>query len=70
MSLAGKRDEFSIDDLIEIAGVGDVKKARAKSILSEVSNAVADWETFAREADIPDSDIDRIMKTHRRELFV
>lgn len=70
MSLAGKRDDFSIDDLIDFAVVGDVKKTRAKSILSEVSQAVVDWKVFAREADIPDSDIDRIMKTHRRELFV
>ena len=70
MSLAGKRDDFSIDDLIDFAGVGDVKKTRAKSILSEVSQAVADWKSFARKADIPDSDIDRIIKTHRRELFV
>lgn len=70
MSLAGKRDGFSIDDLIEFARVGDVKKTSARNILSEVSQAVANWSAFAREADIPDDDIDRVMKTQRSELFV
>ena len=70
MSLAGKRDQFSLDDLIEYAGIGDIKKTKAKSMLSEVSQAVADWKTFASEADISRINIDSIMKTHRRELFV
>ena len=70
MSLAGKHDRFSVDDLIEHAGAGGVKKAKAKSMLSEVSRAVADWKTFASEAGVPRRDVERIMKTHRRELFV
>jgi len=70
MSLAGKRDNFSIDDLIAFAGAADIKKTRAKNMLSEVSNACADWPSFAREADVPVNDAGRIMKTHRHELFL
>ena len=70
MSLSGKRDRFSVDDLIKYAGIGDVKKTKARNILSEVSHAVADWKKFASDAGVSRSDADRIMKTHRRELFV
>ncbi|MDP5072097.1 MAG: type II toxin-antitoxin system HipA family toxin, partial [Congregibacter sp.] len=69
MSLSGKRDGFSADDLIEFARIGDVKKTRVKAMLAEVSQAVADWRTFASEAAVPKGDIDRVAKAHRRELF-
>jgi serine/threonine-protein kinase HipA len=70
MSLGGKRDKFSVEDLLEFASLGDVKKAKAKRILSEVSQAVANCKVFASQADVPQSDIDRIAKAHRAELFV
>ncbi|RMB04978.1 type II toxin-antitoxin system HipA family toxin [Eilatimonas milleporae] len=70
MSLAGKRDGFSIDDLIEFAGLGDIKTARAKTLLADVSAAIRDWRSFADEAGIPKSDIGRIERTHRKELFL
>ena len=70
MGLCGKRDGFEMEDLIAFAGVGGVKKTKAKAILAEVSAAVAAWRTHAERAGIPDSDIVPIERAHRRELFV
>lgn len=69
MSIGGKRDDFEIENLIAFAGVGGIKKKRAKVFLDEVSAAVRNWRNFALEADISQSDMNHIEKTHRRELF-
>jgi len=70
MSLNGKRDGFDVDDLIAFAGVGGLKKTKAREILSEVSSAVSAWRRFAEDAGLPETDIDRIERTQRRQLFV
>ena len=70
MSVAGKRDGFELDDLFAFASVGGVKKTRARSILAEVTAAVANWRKFAKQAKVPAGDIARIQRAHRRELFV
>lgn len=69
MSLAGKRDRFDPDDLISFAAVGGIKKGKAKSIVEDVSGAVAGWRGFAKAAGVSDKDACRIEKAHRRELF-
>ena len=70
MSLGGKRDAFEHDDLITFAGVGSIKKAKARAILGEVSTAVSNWQLFAEQAGMPENDTARIERSHRRELFV
>lgn len=70
MSLNGKRDRFDVEDLITFAGVGGVKKTKAKTILEEVSAAVADWRSHADKARMPEVDTARIERAHRQELFV
>lgn len=70
MSLNGKRDGFSVEDLLAFAGVGGVKKVRAKAILSDVSGAVREWRRFAMDAGMPETDTGRIERTQRSELFV
>lgn len=70
MSLNGKRDGFDVDDLITFAGVSGLKKTKAKAILSDVSSAVSSWRRFAEDAGMPETDIDRIERTQRRQLFV
>jgi len=70
MSLNGKRDGFDVDDLTAFAGVGGLKKTKAKAILSEVSSAVSAWRRFAQDAGMPGRDTDRIERTQRRQLFV
>jgi serine/threonine-protein kinase HipA len=70
MSLNGKRDGFDLEDLLTFAAAGGVKQSRAKSILTEVSAAVSQWRRFAQDAGMPDTDIDRIARTQRSELFI
>ena len=70
MRLAGKRDRFELDDLITLAAVGGIRKNKTKSIVKDISQAVADWPMHAKEAGVQREDIDRIKSTHRRELFV
>ncbi|WP_291208159.1 type II toxin-antitoxin system HipA family toxin [Hyphomonas sp.] len=69
MSLNGKRDGFEAEDLMTFAGVGGVKRTRAKAILSDVSAAVRAWRRFAQDAGVPEADILRIARAQRRELF-
>ena len=70
MRLAGKRDRFELDDLITLAAVGGIRKNKTKSIVKDVSQAVADWRGHAKEAGVQGKDINRIENAHRRELFV
>jgi len=69
MSLNGKRDGFEAEDLVAFAGVGGVKRAKARSILSDVSAAVGAWRRFAKDAGVPDTDTDRVGRAQRRELL-
>ncbi len=70
MSLGGKRHGFELEDLLAFAGVGGLKKARAKLLLGKVSTAVSNWRYFATQAGMSLVDVNRIEKAHRRQLFV
>ena len=70
MSLSGKRDGFVRGDLIAFAGVGGVKKTKAAAIMAQVSEAVAGWHRYAEQARLPGTDIARIARAHRTDLFV
>jgi len=70
MSVNGKLDGFDVEDLIAFASVGGVKKAKAMSMLSEVTQSVKKWRSFAAKAGIPEVDIARIERAHRSSLFI
>lgn len=70
MSVNGKRDGFEVEDLLAFAAAGGVKQTRARAILAEVSAAISQWHQYAEAAGIPDTDIDRIARTQRSELFI
>nr|WP_321358934.1 type II toxin-antitoxin system HipA family toxin [uncultured Hyphomonas sp.] len=65
MSLNGKRRDFEQDDLLDFAATGNIKKARAKSILAEIADALSRWLDFAEAAGMGEYDTDRIRKTFR-----
>lgn len=52
MSINGKTDEFSIKDLKKCAQTTLMKRGRAKTILEEVTEAVSQWVTFAKDAGV------------------
>ena len=63
MTINGKRDNFSIDDLIRVAETGDIKRPRA--VIQEVSNVVRQWPDYAQDAAVGKSNILAIEKDLR-----
>ena len=55
MSINGKRDRFTQEDLFSLAKVVDIKPARAKEMLARVIEVVRNWVDYAEEAGV-DSD--------------
>jgi serine/threonine-protein kinase HipA len=68
MSLNGKRDGFSIADLEAVARVAGLPRGRAKGILAEISDVVADWPTVAAEVGVQEQLAERIAASHRLKL--
>jgi serine/threonine-protein kinase HipA len=67
MSLAGKVDDFTQDDFLQLAKQVLVKKPR--EIIQQVVEAVAGWPGFAAKAEVPKNQLQAIAKTHRLQLF-
>ncbi|MDP1663028.1 MAG: type II toxin-antitoxin system HipA family toxin [Phycisphaerales bacterium] len=68
MSMAGKRDGFTFDDLRAVAKMASMKRGRAEEIASEVVGAVARWRVFAQRAGVQPAQTDAIAKAHRLGL--
>jgi serine/threonine-protein kinase HipA len=68
MSLAGKRDGFTLDDLKAVAATASMKRGRAEAITREVTAAVARWREFAAAAGVAERQISMIAGVHRLEL--
>ena len=65
LSLNGKRDLFTRDDLLSVAGlIGNFNKT-AKQIIDEVITVVSNWEDYAHKAGVFDELADEIKKNHR-----
>ena len=69
MSLAGKRDDFSRDDLLAAARAADLKPPAAKAILCEVSEAVSEWRSFAERAGVDSATVQAIVRMHRTDAL-
>ncbi|NOX41274.1 MAG: type II toxin-antitoxin system HipA family toxin [Alphaproteobacteria bacterium] len=68
MSLAGKRNDFSREDLLTFGSNVGLKEAQARQAIEDVVRSVQQWETHANEANVALTDITRIGKTFRLEL--
>ena len=69
MSLAGRRNGFDRDDILQFAASIDIKRRRALEILDKVSAAVRDWNKHAEAAGVAPRDEARIEKTFRSSLM-
>ncbi|MAZ15286.1 MAG: toxin HipA [Ahrensia sp.] len=65
MSLNGKRDGFETADLLVFAETASIKPAKAKTLISNVSEVVANWPKYAQSAGVDDANTRRIGKAHR-----
>ena len=54
MLINGKSDDIGMDDLQASARHMSLRPARARSVIADVHAAVAQWERFAEEADVPE----------------
>lgn len=68
MSLAGKRDGFTVDDLRTVAATASMRRGRAEAIAREVVEAVSRWREFATSAGVLPKQVDLIADAHRRDL--
>lgn len=68
MSLAGKRNDFTHDDLMVFASNAGLKPARARQAIGDVMDSVENWNVHAEKADVERSDVARIEKTFRMDL--
>ncbi len=66
MSINGKRGAFVVGDLLALAMSAGIKARLAKGIISEVTEAVSNWASFAAEADVAKNAVIKIKRTHRR----
>lgn len=65
MSLNGKRDGFEMDDLLAFAENASIKPAKAKALISNVSEVVANWPQYAQDAGVDDETTRRIGNAQR-----
>ena len=68
MSLAGKRDEFTVEDFRQVGRVALLKQRQAQRILDEVSAVVSEWPRYAERVGVDDEHIRRITATLRLTL--
>lgn len=69
MSLAGKRDGFTFDDLKSVAETASMKRGRAEAITREVTMAADRWREFAELAGVMADQVEKIGKTFRLDLL-
>lgn len=65
MSLNSKRDGFETADLLAFAETASIKPAKAKTLISNVSEVVANWPQYAQDAGVDDETARRIGNAHR-----
>jgi len=63
MTINGKRDQFTKEDLLKVAASNDLKGA--EKVIQEVLDAVKQWPDYARQAGVDSERIKHITKKHR-----
>ena len=64
MSINGRREGFEKDDMLALASIAGIKKARGIDMLDRVITAVRCWPVHAEAAGVPGRRIDEIRLTH------
>jgi serine/threonine-protein kinase HipA len=68
MTLNGKRDSFTMEDIRAVAKSAMMKRGRAETIADEVRAAVLRWSEFAGGAHVADDAHHKIQRAHRLDL--
>jgi serine/threonine-protein kinase HipA len=68
MSVNGKWEHISREDLLQLASVAGIKRPRAGTMLDRVLEAVRQWPDIAEEVGVINDQIQQIQKTHRVKI--
>lgn len=68
MTIQGKRDNITLDDLFNVAHLASIPVKRTKDILHQVDDGVSFWPEAADMANISEKIMRIIAKTHRTSL--
>jgi serine/threonine-protein kinase HipA len=68
MSINGKRDGFTLEDLRRVGEVASLKRGQADRIHDEVRQAVKTWPELAATADIEEERVEQIRSAQRLDL--
>ncbi|MDP1930224.1 MAG: type II toxin-antitoxin system HipA family toxin [Gammaproteobacteria bacterium] len=68
MSVNGKRDDFSRDDLMELARTGAIRPARARKLVNDVVSSVSRWMDFAKMANVDQDKAESVRFAHRLSI--
>ncbi|MCE5207348.1 MAG: type II toxin-antitoxin system HipA family toxin [Chloroflexi bacterium] len=68
MSINGKRDMFTREDLYSLAMIGGMKARRAYEMLEHVIKIIRRWPEFADKAGVAEDRIRKIQNSHRLDL--
>jgi serine/threonine-protein kinase HipA len=60
MQINGKRDDFCLEDFVELGKKADLSKTNVKNILEEITQVVSNWENYFQEASVPEKLIDGV----------
>ncbi len=53
MQINGKRDNFELQDFIELGKKADLSSIKVKNILKEITEVISEWEIYFHEAKVP-----------------
>lgn len=62
MTINGKSENITYDDMIECAQKMNITKTKAKKIIDDVKSAINKWEEFAEQANVTKKSIETIKK--------
>ena len=66
LSINGKRDEINKEDLLKVGKEMNIKKA--KDIIDNVKDVISNWNIYAKDCNIPKSQIDSITSNHKIDI--
>lgn len=65
MTISGKADNFTPDDLVQFGKMADLKPKRTLDILEEVASLARQWDIYASQAGVPEDLSERARKMFR-----
>jgi serine/threonine-protein kinase HipA len=68
MTVNGKRDDFTVADLVAAGEVGGLPRGRARRTLAEVGEVVSGWPAIAEQVGVAEAVAERIARSHRLRL--